>query len=109
MTMYFRPLGIALLGIVATALLPCPGRAQDSNSPQYKQEVLNLSRWIDSYLERRWKELDVQSAPVAEDAIFFRRLSLDLTGRIPKLLDIVDFTDKTNTRADKHWNAAEIY
>jgi Protein of unknown function (DUF1553)/Protein of unknown function (DUF1549) len=109
MTMYFRLLGIALLGIVATTLLPCPARAQDPNSPQYKQEVLNLSRWIDSYLERRWKELDVHPAPLAEDAIFLRRLSLDLTGRIPELLEIVDFTDKTNTRTDKHWNAAEIY
>jgi hypothetical protein len=109
MTMYFRPLAIVLLGIVATAFLPCPGRAQDTNSPQYKQEVLDLSKWIDSYLERRWKELGVQPGPVAEDAIFLRRLSLDLTGRIPKLLEIFDFTDKTNTRADKHWNAAEAY
>ena len=46
-----------------------------TTSPQYKDEVLNLSRWIDSYLERRWKELDVKPAPLAEDVIYFRRLT----------------------------------
>lgn len=102
--MYFRPLGIALLGIVATALLAGPGRAQDI-TPQYKEEVQKLSKWIDSYLERRWKELDVKPAPLAEDAIFFRRLSLDLVGRIPTLIQVDDFLSDRNP--DKHWLYAE--
>src|SRR5260370_11296746 len=104
MTMYFRPLGIALMGIVATAILPDFGRAQDM-TPQYKGEVQKLSRWIDSYLERRWKELDVKPAPLAEDAIFFRRLSLDLVGRIPTLIQVDDFLSDRNP--DKHWLYAE--
>jgi hypothetical protein len=106
--MYCRPLGIVLLGIVTAALFPCPGRAQGTTvSPTYKEEVLQLSQWIDSYLERRWKEFGVQPAPLAEDAIYFRRLSLDLVGRIPELLDVRDFMD--SKRPDKHWDAAERY
>src|SRR5262245_11401761 len=81
MTMYCRPLGIARLGAVLLALIPGPARAQGTTPPGYKEEVLALSKWIDDYLERRWKELDVQPAPLAEDAIFFRRLSLDLVGQ----------------------------
>jgi len=107
--MFCRPLGIVLLGVVTAVLLPGPTWAQGPVAPTYKEEVLELSRWIDIYLEKRWKELDVQPAPLAEDAIFFRRLSLDLVGRIPELLDIRDFTDPTNKRPGKHWDAAEKY
>ena len=102
-----RLLGIVLLGIVATALVPVSARAQGPAAPGYKEEVLNLSKWIDSYLERRWKELDVKPAPIAENAIFYRRLSLDLVGRIPELLDVRDFMD--SKRPDKRWDSVEKY
>jgi len=107
MTMFCRPLGIVLAGIVAMALLAAPGRAQGPVTPAYKEEVLQLSKWIDDYLERRWKELNVKPAPLADDAIFYRRLSLDLVGRIPELLDVRDFMD--SKRPDKHWEHTERY
>jgi hypothetical protein len=105
MTMYFRLLGIALLGFVATALLSCPALAQGTET--YKDEVLNLSKWIDNYLEQRWKELDVEPAPLADNAIFFRRLSLDLQGKIPGVTQVQDFLDDRNP--DKHWKWTEYY
>jgi Protein of unknown function (DUF1553)/Protein of unknown function (DUF1549) len=107
--MYCRPLGILLAGFTAMAILAAPVRAQGPTAPGYKADVLKLSKWIDDYLEGRWKELGVKPAPLADDAIFFRRLSLDLIGRIPELLDIHDFIDKSNKRPDKHWDAVEKY
>jgi hypothetical protein len=97
-----------LVGFVAMALA-APARAQSPVTPAYKDDVLKLSKWIDEYLEGRWQELGVEPAPLADDAIFFRRLSLDLVGRIPELLDIHDFIDKSNTRPTKHWDAVEKY
>jgi hypothetical protein len=106
LTMYHRPLGIALLAMVATILLSGPGRAQGPVSEGYKDEVLKLSKWIDDYLARRWKELDVTPAPLAEDAIFYRRLHLDLVGKIPELTRVRDFLDNKNE--GKRWSAVEI-
>ncbi len=107
--MYCRPLGIVLVGCLAIALFAGLGQAQGPAAPGYKEDVLKLSKWIDDYLERQWKKLDVQPAPLAEDAIFYRRLSLDLIGRVPELLDIRDFIDPTNKRPDKRWDAVERY
>jgi len=102
-----RLLGIALLGVILAALLPGSIRAQDTTAPSYKEEVVKLSRWIDDYLERRWKEFDVKPAPLAEDAVFFRRLSLDLGGKIPGLTQVDDFLSERN--ADKHWKYADYF
>lgn len=103
--MYCRPLGMLLLGIAATALFPVPARAQGPASPGYKEDVLKLSKWIDDYLERRWKELGVTPAALAEDAIFFRRLNLDLIGKIPELTEVQDYLG--NPHDTKRWNAVE--
>jgi len=107
MTMVRRQLGIALLGAVLAALLPGLARAQAPNTPAQKEEVLKLSRWIDEYLERRWKELDVKPAPLTDDAIFFRRLSLDLVGKIPVLTDVHDYLG--NPHDTKRWEAVDRY
>ena len=105
--MFCRPLGMLLLGIVTLALLPVPSRAQSPETPGYKEEVLKLSKWIDDYLDRRWKELGVTPAPLAEDAIFFRRLNLDLMGKIPEVIEVQDYIDPTNKHESKRWNAVE--
>jgi len=105
MTMFCRPLRFVLLGIVATALFPLAGRAQGPLAPGDKEDVLALSKWIDDYLERRWRELNVQPAPLAEDAIFFRRLHLDLVGKIPELIDVQDYLG--NPHDSKRWDAVE--
>jgi hypothetical protein len=69
-----------------------------------------MSARIDQYIAARWAEVSaeknedgsnraVRPAPRADDAEFFRRLSLDLNGRIPSITQLTDFLD--DTREDK--------
>jgi hypothetical protein len=58
-----------------------------------------LSARIDELIAAGWAGKGVQPAPLADDAEFFRRLSLDLNGRIPSLAQLKDFLD--DTRPDK--------
>lgn len=80
--------------VAAVALLtafPIVGRAQEMEP--YRREVLALSRRIDELIASRWKEAGIKPAPPAVDATFFRRLNLDLAGRIPALIDLRDYLD----------------
>jgi hypothetical protein len=61
--------------------------------------VQALSTRIDELIDRRLANEGIPPAPPADDAEFFRRLSLDLNGRIPMLSQLVDFLD--DTRPDK--------
>jgi len=69
-----------------------------------------MAERINKYIEARWAEVrteknddgtnkEVKSAAIADDAEFFRRLCLDLNGRIPTITQLKDFLD--DTRADK--------
>ncbi len=58
-----------------------------------------LSARIDQWIDKRLEKERVPSVPPADDAAFFRRLSLDLNGRIPALAQLADFLD--DARADK--------
>jgi hypothetical protein len=58
-----------------------------------------LSARIDEIIGARLAKEKVPPAPSADDAELFRRLSLDLNGRIPTLAQLVDFLD--DTRPDK--------
>jgi hypothetical protein len=58
-----------------------------------------LSARIDELIGVRLAKEKVPTAPLADDAEFFRRLSLDLNGRIPSLPQLMDFLD--DTRQDK--------
>jgi Protein of unknown function (DUF1553)/Protein of unknown function (DUF1549) len=58
-----------------------------------------LSEQIDEVIAARWAKEGVKSAHPADDAEFFRRLSLDLNGRIPTVTQLRDFLD--DTRPDK--------
>jgi hypothetical protein len=62
-------------------------------------EAQALAQRIDKLIEARWAKAGITPAPQSGDAEFFRRLSLDLSGRIPNLLDIRDFID--DDRPDK--------
>jgi hypothetical protein len=52
--------------------------------------------FIDDAIFSRMAAARIQSAPIASDAEFLRRVSLDLTGRIPAALDVVNFIFDTN-------------
>ncbi len=60
-----------------------------------------LAARIDFHVDARLKERGVTPAPQAQDAEFFRRLSLDLVGRIPSIIEIRDFLD--DERPNKRW------
>jgi len=55
---------------------------------------------IDQLIAARWVQKGVKPAGLATDAEFFRRLSLDVNGRIPTIADLKDFSD--DRRANKH-------
>jgi hypothetical protein len=58
-----------------------------------------LSSRIDEVIQARLAKDGVPAAPLADDPEFFRRLSLDLNGRIPSLVQLLDFLD--DNRPDK--------
>ena len=44
-----------------------------------------------------WPAAGIKSAPIASDGEFLRRVTLDLTGRIPSVADLDAFTADTNS------------
>jgi hypothetical protein len=66
-----------------------------------EQNAQTLSARIDELIGQRLTKERIPPAPVADDAEFFRRLSLDLNGRIPSLTQLADFLD--DTRSGKRW------
>jgi len=54
---------------------------------------------IDSLLTEKWEEMDVRPAPLAGDAEFLRRLSLDLIGRVPTIEELGAFLAKPDRAA----------
>jgi Protein of unknown function (DUF1553)/Protein of unknown function (DUF1549) len=57
---------------------------------------------IDQLLSTRWAD-KVKPAARADDAEFFRRLSLDLNGRIPSITHLKDFLDDTRPNKRAIW------
>src|ERR1019366_4030114 len=98
-TMLRRCIGLAILGMFATAIAPAWG--QNASTQYDKEAVKALSKRIDEHLAKTWKNAGVTPAPKAEDHVFFRRLNLDLAGRIPDLIPMTDFVDDDS--ADKRW------
>ena len=52
--------------------------------------------FIDDSIFNRMAAARIQSAPIASDAEFLRRVTLDLTGRIPSAIDVVNFIFDAN-------------
>lgn len=94
---------IALVGVFTAALSPAWG--QQGSGSYNKEAVKALSKRIDEHLAKVWQKAKVTPAPKADDHVFFRRLNLDLAGRIPDLEIIDDFIG--NPDADKRWEAVD--
>src|SRR5262249_27862309 len=62
-----------------------------------------LSARIDELIEARLAKTGVKPAPLADDAELFRRLSLDLNGRIPLVAQLTDFLDDTRPDKRREW------
>jgi hypothetical protein len=84
-----------LLSAALMALVPSWSQAAD------KESILALSRKIDAYIAAKQQEAGVIPAGRADDSTYFRRLNLDLVGRIPNLLDHRNFLDDNDP--DKRW------
>ncbi len=78
------------LGLLSLALSPGWLRAHERASM--------LAPQIDRRIAAEWNK-EVIPAPLADDATFFRRVHLDLAGRIPSLTEICEFLD--DDRPDK--------
>jgi hypothetical protein len=66
------------------------------------KEVLALAAQIDQRLTAAWDK-DVQPAPLADDAEFFRRVHLDLAGRIPSVTEVRDFLEDDRPGKRRLW------
>src|SRR5262245_64032987 len=78
------------LGVLALALPPAVRGAD--------KDVRALADRIDRHIAAAWDK-DVTPAPLADDAEFFRRVHLDLAGRIPSVTEVRDFLE--DDRPDK--------
>jgi hypothetical protein len=58
---------------------------------------------IDRLVAEKWKKLGLRPSPLADDATFLRRVTLDLCGRLPTTTEVRDFL---NDPSDKKREAA---
>lgn len=84
------PLLVLSLGAFILALTPAANAAD--------KDVKALAATIDARIAAAWDK-DVKPATRADDAEFFRRVHLDLAGRIPSVTEVRDFLD--DDRPDK--------
>src|SRR5262249_41694573 len=70
-----------------------PVVAQKMELPVTKLDAPGLARYIDQVISARLSEEKVQSAALADDAEFLRRVYLDITGVIPTADQVVAFLD----------------
>lgn len=62
-------------------------------------EDLEIIQFINQELSAGWKDNEVEPSPVADDAEWIRRVSLDLRGHIPSLEEVEKFVaDKEKTK-----------
>jgi hypothetical protein len=71
--------------------------------PDRFADAPRLASTIDAALAKHWKARNLTPAPVADDATFLRRLTLDLVGRIPTRAEATAFA--ADRRPDKRVQA----
>src|SRR5262249_29655820 len=82
-----------------------PVPSQQPSSAETVLEAHQLAALIDQLIASRWSARGVKPAPLADDAEYFRRLYLDLAGRIPRALEVRDFLE--DPTADKRQRVVE--
>lgn len=69
----------------------------------FSKDAINIpdtarTNFIDDHILRTLKELRIPISPTVGDAKFLRRVKLGLTGRLPTVLEIEEFSNDTNDR-----------
>lgn len=72
-----------LLTSIATCLAGAIQAAQPGVPPQVAE--------INTAIEQQWRDYEIKPAPEAPDAIWCRRVYLDVIGRIPTLQELNEF------------------
>lgn len=88
-------MGIVLFLSFSTTLLAGENRVNEA-TPE-------LSRQIDALIKIAWQREQVRPAPQATDSEFIRRVSLDLTGKIPPVSDVRQFLADNSTDKRKRY------
>jgi hypothetical protein len=98
--------GALLFGAILPAAPPTLAQREDPPKAAAKaaaekdvRDAQAVAAKIDALIAARWKEKNAVPAAPADDAEFVRRAYLDLTGRIPDILEARDFLD--NPAKDK--------
>jgi hypothetical protein len=81
------------------SVLVLANSSDDQMADRSRADAQALSARIDELIGIRLAKEKLAPAPMADDAEFFRRLSLDLNGRIPSVSQLADFLD--DPRPDK--------
>ncbi|HTU89778.1 MAG TPA: DUF1549 domain-containing protein, partial [Gemmataceae bacterium] len=92
--MLARPLCLMVLAALALA-----GASARAASPSGSGEAQALAAYIDRHIAQHWADTGTEPAPLADDAEFLRRVSLDLAGRIPSVAETRTFL--RDGRSDK--------
>ncbi|MGF1582185.1 MAG: DUF1549 domain-containing protein [Gemmataceae bacterium] len=88
--------------ILATGFASGQDDLEVKDSPT-TMKAKKLAERLDQLIEARWKRYEVQPAPLASNETYFRRLSLDLQGRIPTLIETDDFLDDDRENKRSIW------
>jgi hypothetical protein len=74
-------------------LLGFAARQPVTASEPANDDVQKLADAIDELIAKQWKVNQITPAPRAGDSEYFRRVSLDVTGKIPAAADAMDFLE----------------
>ena len=90
-------IGIALVGFMLSS---CGFAQKTADSQSQAQSILTpeMTQWIDSKFEQHFESEKLRSTGVVDDATFLRRISLDLSGRIPTVAALRDFSNDPNPK-----------
>src|SRR5262245_57060151 len=97
-------LAVGALLIASPAWAVGPGaRPEPSKTKPSDDEARRVANRIDDYVAAAQQKAGVKPAPIANDAAFLRRVSLDVGGRIPAVNDVRKFL--TDRSSDKRLHA----